>query len=232
MSKQENVVGFGEDQAAAYDQRFIKLAPLREALHLMMKSLLSELPENARVLCVGAGTGLELADLAQRFPGWSFTAVEPSAPMLRICRQRAEKDGITARCTFHEGYLDSLPLGEKFDAATSLLVSHFILRREDRLSYFQQIASHLHPGGCLVSADLSGDIGSDKYEQQMATWLQMMRLTDITPEQAENMRAAYAKDVAILPPAEVEAIIVDSGFHPPMQFLQTMLIHAWFTRVR
>lgn len=232
MSKQQTPAAFGEDHAAVYDQQAAKLAPLREAMHLMMKSLLAGLPEKARVLCVGAGTGLEMADLAQRFPGWHFTAVEPSAPMLHVCRQRMEKLGMTERCTFHEGYLDSLPAGEKFDAATSLLVSQFILERKERERYFRQIAARLRPGGYLVNADLAGDVEKEQYRQQMDTWLRLMQQEDFSLEKAEKARVAYAKNVAILPPREVEAIMISGGFAPPLRFLQTMLIHGWFTHLQ
>ena len=44
------------------------------------------------------------------------------------------------------------------------------------------------------------------------------------------MRAAYDRDVAILPPGEVAAIVASGGFEAPVQFLQTGLIHAWFAR--
>ena len=95
------------------------------------------------MLCVGAGTGAELSYLAERFPGWRFTAVEPSAPMLEVCRRRAEAQGIEGRCIFHEGYLESLPPSEPFDAATSLLVSQFILDPEERSGFFRAIAGRL-----------------------------------------------------------------------------------------
>ena len=42
--------------------------------------------------------------------------------MLDVCR-KAEACGVASRCVFHAGYLDSLPSGQAFDAATALLVS-------------------------------------------------------------------------------------------------------------
>ena len=44
------------------------------------------------------------------------------------------------------------------------------------------------------------------------------------------MRANYARDVAILPPARVAAIIAAAGFDTPVQFHQAGLIHAWYTK--
>ncbi|GAA6617656.1 hypothetical protein [Scytonema sp. NUACC26] len=44
-----------------------QLAPLHQALYLSIRMVLSELPDNARILCVGVGTGSELIDLAQAF---------------------------------------------------------------------------------------------------------------------------------------------------------------------
>ena len=98
-----------------YDERFAAIAPMRDTLHLLTRAILGDLPADARILCVGAGTGLELLDLARAFPRWRFTAVEPATPMLNRCREKAAEAGVASRCTFHEGYLDSLPPAEPFD---------------------------------------------------------------------------------------------------------------------
>jgi tRNA (cmo5U34)-methyltransferase len=230
MKNQESSVVFDEERASSYDKRFAKLAPMRDALHLLVRMVLFELPADARILCVGAGTGLELIDLAQTFPGWQFTAVEPAAPMLNICRQRAEERGITSRCTFHEGYIDSLPASDPFDAATCLLVSHFILKQNDRRDFFHRIAARLRLGGYLVSADLASDTHGPAYQSLLEVWLRALRYAEIPAEEIESFRASYSRDVAMLPPQEVESIIASSGFDAPVMFLQTLLIHAWYSR--
>jgi tRNA (cmo5U34)-methyltransferase len=89
-----------DQQAPSYDQPWSTLAALRDGLHLLMSSVLSELPVSARVLCVGAGTGAEIIYLAGRFPQWTFAVVEPSTEILKVCRQRAEAHGLTSRCSF------------------------------------------------------------------------------------------------------------------------------------
>jgi predicted O-methyltransferase YrrM len=125
MKNQESTIVFDRERASKHDQQFARLAPIQDELNLSMCMVLSELPNDARILCVGVGTGGELIPLAQHFPHWQFTAVEPAAPMLEICRQKVEEYGIASRCTFHKGYLDSLPASDAFDAAKSavLLIS-------------------------------------------------------------------------------------------------------------
>ena len=226
MSDQEPQNHFGEDHAAAYDTRFAKLAPFKDAIHLCMRALLADLPDDARILCVGAGTGAEVLYLAEAFPGWTFTLVEPSAPMLDRCHMRAAEAGIEARCTFHEGYLDGLPHTHPFDAATSILVSQFVLMRQKRCNFFQDIAARLKPGGQLVSADLAGEPGTLAWE----AWMAVMKYIDFNDEQLVQYRDALANHVAVAPPLEVEAIIAEGGFDAPVLVCQTLLIHTWHAR--
>jgi tRNA (cmo5U34)-methyltransferase len=230
MQRHEIEAVFDQKCASGYDQQWSKLAPLRDALHLLIAALLSDLRDDARVLCVGAGTGSELIDLARRHLGWSFTAVEPSAPMLDVCRRKAEARGVASRYVFHAGYLDSLPTGEEFDAATALLVSQFIQDRTARSDFFRGIGERLRPGGWLVSSDLAADTASASYRSLLDVWWRVMRAADVPPVGLDRMRAADDREVAILPPAEVAAIVASGGFEAPVQFLQTGLIHAWFAR--
>lgn len=230
MEREELQAVFDQKCASGYDQQWSKLAPLRDALHLLIGAVLSDLRADARILCVGVGTGPELIYLAGRFPGWRFVAVEPSAPMLEVCRRKAEACGIAARCEFHEGYLESLPAGEAFDAATALLVSQFILDREARSGFFRGIAERLRPGGFLVNADLSSDASPAAHQSLLDVWFRVMRAGDVTPEGVAKMRAVYARDVAVLPPEEVGRIIAAGGFETPIPFLPTGLIRAWSAR--
>lgn len=206
------------------------MAPIRNCLHFLLGSMFAELPEDANILCVGAGTGDELIYLASRNPGWTFTAVEPSGPMLDVCRQRTRQEGAASRCVFHEGYLGSLPTIEKYDAATCFLVSQFILEERERSKFFSEIAERLKPGGILASSDLASDVESPQYGVLFNAWMNMMSAADISPEAMERMRQAYANDVGVLPPAGIVSIIESGGFELPVQFFQSGLIHAWLSK--
>lgn len=228
--RNEELKAVFDKQAPSYEKQWERMAPIRDGLHFILESIFVDLPENARILCVGVGTGAELAYLARHFPYWSFTVVEPAGAMLEICRQRAKAEGFTSRCSFHEGYLDSLPTQAMHDAATCFLVSQFILDQEARAAFFHSIAQRLRPGGILTSSDLASDVGSREYEALLLTWLHIMSPTGIDPERLERARAGYAKDVAILPPQVIASIIEAGGFEAPVQFFQAGLIHAWFSK--
>ena len=73
------------ERAALYDDRVRKIIPGYDILHQLTDVILSaELPEEASLLIIGAGTGQELLQLSQAHPGWRFTAIEPAQPMAAI----------------------------------------------------------------------------------------------------------------------------------------------------
>ena len=230
MQNQEPPVFFDEKRASSYDSQYAKLASLTDTLHLLMRVVLSDLPARANLLCVGVGTGSEMLFLAREFPEWQFSAVEPAAPMLDICRQRAADAGIEARCTFHEGYLETLPPSPPFDAATSILVSHFIVDLEEQHAFHRQIAERLCPSGPFVTAALVADPSAPSSPSLLDVWMQMQKYAGISPEQINAMRGSYGRAFAVQSPKEVEAIIASSGFSAPVLFFQALLIHAWYSK--
>lgn len=228
--RSEEIKAVFDSQAAGYDKQWARMSPVRDGLYFLLGSIFADLPANARVLCVGAGTGIEMAYLANLFPGWKFTAVEPSGPMLEVCRQRAHDEGFISRCDFHEGYLSSLPAGVLYDAATSFLVSQFILDRGERIQFFRGIADRLVAGGILASSDLASDVESASYQDLLRIWINLMSSAGVQPEVLEKTRAAYAKDVGILPPEQITSLILSAGFSSSTQFYQAGLMHAWYSR--
>lgn len=228
--RSDEIKAIFDQQASSYDERWIKTAPIRDALYFLLEAVFADLPANARILCVGSGTGEEIDWFAKRFSRWSFAAVEPSGAMLDVCRAKAEKGGYASRCQFHEGYLESLPNQDAFDAATCFLVSQFILDQQVRTDFFRVIGARLRLGGILASSDLASDVDSSEYDALLDMWLKMMLAAGIPASGLEQMRAAYARDVAILPPARIASIICAGGFGEPVMFHQAGLIRAWFSR--
>ncbi|MCP5382166.1 MAG: class I SAM-dependent methyltransferase [Kordiimonadaceae bacterium] len=232
MTSEKSPTHFGTEHAKKYDKQWEKTAPLKEAMHLSIRLVLGELPENANILCIGVGTGDELLYLADAFHGWKFTLVEPAAAMLDICKIRAKENNIEHRCTFHEGYIETLPASEPFHAATALLVSQFLVNPIDRKKFFSVVASLLHKNGYMINADLSADISSKDYESLYEVWVRMWKYAGISDEQVKNISKSWGTDVAIMPKNDIEQMILESGFEKPHLFYQALFIHAWFSRAK
>lgn len=219
-----------DQQAVGYDQQWAGMAPIREALYLLLDALFVELPADAWILCVGAGTGAEIGHLAELFPAWRFTALDPSGAMLEQCRLRAQRGGFLERCDFHQGYLDTLAAQPVYDGATCFLVSQFLLEPSARTGFFRQIAQRLKPGAVLANADLTCDTQAPAYELLLRQWMTLMSAAGVQPQMLERARVAYARDVAVLPAQQVAGIIEAAGFSAPVQFFQAGLMGGWGCR--
>lgn len=221
-----------DQHAAGYDAQWARMAPIRESLHFLLEAAFAGLPDDARLLCVGAGTGAEIGHLARRFPHWRFLALDPAPRMIDACRERAEREGFVDRCEFHAGLVETLPDTASFDAATCFLVSQFLLDPAARTAFFAEIAQRLRPGGILAWADLAWDTAAPDYPAMLGLWLQAMSGAGLDEAAIERMRTAYARDVAILPPDRAAALVAAAGFDAPLRFHQAGMIHGWCARRR
>jgi tRNA (cmo5U34)-methyltransferase len=220
---------FDKATASSYNERWSKVASLKDALHLCMRFVLADLPSDARVLCVGVGTGAELFYLAEAFPRWKFTAVEPSSKMLDICRARADEQGLGTRCEFHEGTIDTLPADGLYDAVTALLVSHYLGDRAARKAFFRALSGKLRSGGILINADLSAEIESNEFAMMFETWKSMLSFSGMSTEEIEKYSSNFTRGKTAIPAGAIEEILTSSGFQQPILFCQTLLIHAWYS---
>ena len=220
---------FDQQASATYDERNRKLAPIAEGLHFLIRLLLRDLPERARVLCVGVGTGAEILSLAQAYPQWEFAGVDPSAPMLEVCQRRLAEAKVLERCRLTTGYVQDLPPGGDYDATLSILVAHFI-PRHDRPEFFRQMTSRLRTGGTLVNAEISFDLNAPHADVMIAEWKKVQELMGGTPESLANLSRVLRETLTILTPAETERLIRASGIETPLPFFHSLMIQAWFGR--
>ena len=99
-----------------------------------------------------------------------------------------------------------------------------------RTSFFAAIAKRLRPGGTLAWADLAWDTAAADYPAMLRLWMQTMSGAGLDADALEHVRAAYARDVAILPPDRVAELVAQAGFEAPLRFHQAGMIHGWCAR--
>lgn len=222
---------FDEARAEAYDEQFGRMGDIKATLHLLMLGSFHSLPADARILVAGAGTGAEVRFLAPQFPFWRFTLIDPSAPMLAVARRHAAAEGFLDRCTFHADYVSATQV-EAHDAATSILVSHFLTDAAARQAYFEDIAARLKPGGKLYTVDLCADESAPSFGEIMGLWLDLLRHGGVPDENIEHYRQAYGRDFSAHEPDEFERLVEAAGFTPPAPVFQAALMRGWIAAKR
>ncbi len=221
---------FNEEKAQSYDSKFSKISAIKDSLYLLTQVILSDVKDNAKVLCVGAGTGIEVLYLAKQFSTWQFDIIEPSKAMLKICIENCEQAGISSRCNYHLGELDSFVGDHDYNVATSFLVSHFITDINQRLNYFKSIKAKLAPLGILVTAELSGDLNSAYFQTILKVWRDCLLYSGLKEAEVNKMSSSFGSDVAVIKPDELESLLDAAGFDNPTLFYQALFIHSWFSR--
>jgi tRNA (cmo5U34)-methyltransferase len=223
MNKSTDV--FTDPQAVAqYAEGPPRLVPGFADLQRMTALLLAErAPQNARVLVVGAGGGLELKVFAQRQPGWQFDGVDPSGEMLKLAE--ATLGSLLARVRLHQGYIDIAPEGP-FDAASCLLTLHFV-PPEERLRTVREIRRRLKPGAPLVVAHLSIPQGEAERALWLSRYVSFAASSGVDRDKAENARTAIAAQLPILSPEQDEAILREGGFTNVSLFYTGFTFRGW-----
>lgn len=202
-----------------------KFVPGYREIHRLAAILISErAPEQARVLVLGAGGGLEIKALAEARPGWTFDGVDPARPMLDLAEKTLGP--LTSRTQLHEGYIDDAPAGP-FDAATSFLTLHF-LAADERRRTVAEVRRRLAPGAPFVVAHMSLP---QRDAAERAMWLsryaEYAHDSGISREITKRARTTVDSDVPILTPEQDEAILRDAGFTDVVQFYSAFTFRGW-----
>jgi tRNA (cmo5U34)-methyltransferase len=216
---------FADPQAVAnYAEGPPRNVPGFLALQRMTTLLLAErVPEDANILVVGAGGGLELRAFADAHPGWTFDGVDPSAAMLSLATEAMGPHAERAR--LHQGYIDQAPEGP-FDAATCLLTMHFV-EPEERLRMAAEIHRRLKPGRPLVVAHFSFPQGEGERARWLSRFAAFLVDSGVEPDKAEATRAGIGSRLPILSPEEDETILRKAGFTQIELFYVGFTFRGW-----
>jgi tRNA (cmo5U34)-methyltransferase len=201
-----------------------RLVPGFADLHRMTAILLAErAPEQARILVVGAGGGLELKALVDFNAFWTFDGVDPVAEMLNLAKQTLGP--LSSRVQLHEGTVDAAPPGP-FDGATCLLTMHFI-PAEERRRTVSEIRGRLRPGAPLVVTHFSFPQGEGERALWLSRYATFAIASGVQPERAQSAAAAIDARLTILTPEQDEAILRDAGFTDVSQFYAGLAFRGW-----
>lgn len=219
------VEAFSDPAAVArYAENPPRMVPGFADLLRMTAILLAErVPDDAHVLVLGAGGGLDLKALASAHAGWTFDGMDPSAEMLKLAEQTLGP--LVSQTRLHQGYIEDASTGP-FDAAACILTFHF-MPPEERQRVAVEVHRRLKPGAPFVVAHFSVPQG----EGERALWLSRYAAFAISsgmePATAEQARAGVAAHLNILTPEQDEAILRGAGFSGVSMFYTGFTFRGW-----
>jgi tRNA (cmo5U34)-methyltransferase len=212
-----------------YD-KFIRLfcGAYEEMFKLTHCYLRAILPKQAKILVVGAGTGMEIMEFAPCNPGWSFCGVDPSADMLALAGKKISKKNLASEIELRKGYVHDLKEEEVFDAATCILVMHFLKDDGTKLNLLESISKHLKQGAPFVLIDGFGVPSSTNFQEIKVAWKNYPIISGVPSEAVENIfNEVIMKTVQFVPESRIIELLETAGFIKVSKYFSGFLYGGW-----
>lgn len=233
MKEQQKKVDFDDPNRTVpveeYENLVKKFIPGYDNLYTLSEIILAEnLAEKAEILVVGAGGGKELITFGKAFPEAEFIGVDPSEKMLALAKKTIEKENLQNRVSLIRGTIDDVE-EKQFDAATALLVMHFLPDDGEKLRFLQAIYRRLKPNGRLILADGCFDKEKNpaEFKWLMNAYQEHARKNGAAEEIiAEAVKMNTETVNCVSAEREIE-LLRESGFGEIRQFFQGLWFQTW-----
>jgi len=220
---------FAGERALTYDIGIKLLCPDYDFIQSLIPPLLgSYLPttDEKAILVAGCGTGTEMKNILQYAPNWQVTGVDPSPDMVAL---ENEKLAVlpTRNYQLLTGTTDQLPTTSPYDAATLLLVLHFLSDDGAKLALLQSLALRLKKGAPLFILDIFNSRGN--FGQQISLLKAYLRQQGVAPATLEQGISHIIHDINYITEARLQEILYEAGFGNALKFKQTFIFGGWIT---
>ena len=153
---------------------------------------------------VGCGPGYLLVDMARAFNNLKFIGVDLSSQMVEKAIGNITSKGFIERVSFRVGDIQGLPFeSNSLDFVLSTLSLHHWLHPTQG---FEEILRVLKPGGQFLVFDLK------RNSPRLAYWVVRFAQSMILPASLGRINEPTSSFLASYTPAEIEALMKDSGF--------------------
>ncbi|MEL6866062.1 MAG: class I SAM-dependent methyltransferase [Bacteroidota bacterium] len=222
----DNPAIFKAERADGYDGFIKDWVPQYAYLLQLLPKLLGKAPDahSNQLLVVGFGTGNEIKAMVDAKLAWKITGVDPSPDMVRQAR---EKLSAYPNIRLLDGRVGDLEPGEKFDAATLILVLHFIPDDGAKLDLLQHLAKRLKPGAPLILMDIFGT--SQEMKHNLAI-LRSMLPPDLDIPTVNNRLQNLPQRIQFISENRLIDLMLEAGFLAPVRFFQMAIYGAWMAR--
>jgi tRNA (cmo5U34)-methyltransferase len=223
----EKKIDFDGDFSEEYDDIVHMIIPAYHSIYELTRHLLRDkLEKAARILVAGAGTGKEIIEWLQSNPHWTITGFDPAEAMLSIARKKVAAASLENNIFLVRGLINDVA-EEDFDAATSILVMHFLPDDGTKLDFLKSIADKLKPGAIMVLFDLEGEVGSAEYSTLNDAWKDQQIFKRGDAERIEEEFLRREKEVHFIPQERIESLLEEAGFINIHKFFKAYLFGGY-----
>lgn len=185
------------------------------------------IPDDANILIVGAGGGMEIKTLAKFSPTWQMTGVDPSSKMLETAKFWVERANVTNQVKLIEGLISDVSNETLFDAVTCILVMHF-LDEAKKIQLLQDIYTKLNPNGILVLADMSVFKNTQEFDIFFNLYRQHAKFKGESEEKLQQLLDVLNTSTFPISGEKEAELITKAGFTKPIMFFSSLWFKAWF----
>jgi tRNA (cmo5U34)-methyltransferase len=167
------------DQVAKeYDEQRKQLIPCFHDFYGVATNWVKLSEPQAKVLDLGAGTGLFSAYILQKYPDADLTLVDMSEEMLKLAQQRFKSE---AKVRIVAADYTAYRFEERYDAVISSLSIHH-LTHKDKRRLFHRVHGLLKDGGVFVNADQAAGFTPTMDGRYKQDWERAVGQSGLQPE--------------------------------------------------
>ena len=224
---EKNRIDFDGAFSHAYDEISKKIIPAYDALYELTRHLLREkIGDRAKILVAGAGTGKELIDYSRTNTNWLITGFDPSEKMLSIAKRKITAASLQNKISLVPGLIDDVA-ETAFDAATAILVMHFLPDDGSKLRFLQGMATRVKQGATIAIVDIEGEPGSNAYQTLNNAWKNQQLSARNDPERVFEEFQTREKEVHCIAPTRMESLLKEAGFFDIILYFKAYLFGGY-----
>lgn len=193
--------------------------------------LKTAVPDQGKILVVGAGGGSECLCFCDE--PWHITGVDPSPTMLRWCREKIAQRPARAITQLVEGYVSDLPDTAAYDAATCILVMHFLPDDGTKQALLRDIAQRLVTGAVYIHVDAYASPLTSDNDRKRSIIQHYLTATHAFPDlkaQQAYLRQTVSVQNHIVTETRLRELFRSAGFEDIQQFYLGMVYGGWVMR--
>jgi tRNA (cmo5U34)-methyltransferase len=133
---------------------------------------------------------------------------------------------LSQRVKLIQGYTQDLPTDILYNAATSILVMHFI-PPSGKLEFLQSIAQRLHPSAPFVLVDVFGEKQSEELKQLMPILHAYWNAMALPPQKQQELLAAFDQGVYPVAETSILNLLEQAGFEKTIRFYTGLWVGGW-----